>query len=119
MINVSVMIGNLVKDPEKVGSNEKTTVCKFPIAVDGIKEDDVSYFPCVAFGKAADNILKYCKKGNKVCIEATPHSRTYTDKDGNKQFVIEFLVSTCEFLTPKEKTKEKTKEEKEDSPMPW
>lgn len=117
MINECVMIGNLVKDPEKVGNGE--TLCKFGIAINGYKADDVSFFTMVAFGKLADNILKYCKKGSKVAISCTPHSRVYENKDKQKVYTVEFLVNTCEFLNTRNAADEPQKKEQTDSYMPF
>ena len=99
MVNEFVCIGNLVRDP-KVTKTEKANIVTFTVAVNGFKKDDVSYFSCIAFGKTGEAISKYCKKGSRVYVNGSLHTRTY-EKEKQKHFVTEVIVDKCEFLTHK------------------
>lgn len=100
MVNRFYCVGNLVRDPEtkKVGD---ANITKFAIAVNGYKENDVSFFTCIAFGKSGDAISKYMKKGSRVFVEGALHTRTYEDKAKEKHFITEVIVEKCEFLNSK------------------
>lgn len=106
MLNECIFIGNLVKDVEAktVNSNGKNfDLYNFTIAVNGTKENDTSYFNCVAWGAKGKAIFERCGKGSKVCVLGAMHSRSYQDANNNKRVAYELLVTQCEFITLKPK----------------
>ena len=112
MINEVTIIGNLVKDVYATKTKNDKGLASFVVAVNGIAEGDVSYISCIAWGTLADAIAKHCKKGSKVCVCGSLHTRSYEDKDGNKNFVTEVIATKCEFLG-----EPKTKKEKDENPF--
>lgn len=106
--------GNLTKDPEKLTT--ETAACKFTLAVNETytKEDGtrpVQYFNVVAWGKLAENCLKYLKKGSKISLFGNPQNRKY-EKDGETKYIFEIVATDIEFMSskPKEQNEEQKPE---------
>ncbi len=106
-MNKVIMMGRLTRDPEvrySTGANS-TAVGKFSIAVDrkfkreGQPEAD--FFNCTTFGKQAEFIEKYLRKGVKVVISGTLQNDNYTTKDGAKVYGVNILVDEIEFAESK------------------
>ena len=104
-MNMVVLVGRLVADPvvsafAKDGVERK--VARYRLAVDrGGKGQDADFIPCVVFGKGAEFVEKYLKKGSKVIVSGRIQSSSYTDKDGNKVFSVEVNVDKHEFAENK------------------
>ena len=104
-MNMVVLVGRLVADPAvsvfgKDGVEKK--VARYRLAVDRVgKGQDADFIPCVVFGKGAEFVEKYLKKGSKVIVSGRIQSSSYTDKDGNKVFSVEVNVDKHEFAESK------------------
>lgn len=101
MLNKSVLVGRLTKDPAyfKKGDIMISTFC---LAVErGYKTKDgniaVDFIVCKAFGKLAYNIHEYAKKGQLVALTGQIQSRAYI-KDDKKQYITEIICETIKFL---------------------
>ena len=85
-------MGRLTRDPEvRYAQNESgTAVARFSIAVDRrFKRDgepDADFFNCTAFGKQAEFVEKYLRKGTKMLITGRIQNDNYTNKDGQTVF---------------------------------
>jgi single-strand DNA-binding protein len=66
---------------------------------DGAKQERVSWFTVVCFGKRAEGLAQHCTKGTSLLVETEPRSRTYEDKDGNKRSVVEFVLCDLVFVS--------------------
>ncbi len=98
-MNSAVLVGRLTEDPR---TGEKAT--RIRVAVDRRKkEDGADYINCVAFGKTAELIGKYLKKGSRVGITGRINTGSYNDKNGNKVYTTDVIVETLEFLDSKQK----------------
>jgi single-strand DNA-binding protein len=102
-LNRVAMIGRLTKDIEVKHISTGTAVANFSIAnnriipmKDGNKEK-VSYFDCVVWGKQAEILAQYCKKGNRIAVEGKLDQQVW-EKDGKKNYRIEILVDNFQFL---------------------
>lgn len=100
-INKTIHIGRLTRDPEMRYSQDGKAIASFSIACNGYKQDDTSFFNCVAFGKTAEIIGQYCKKGKQIGIEGRLQQRTWDDKDGNKRSTVEIVVNQLQLLGSK------------------
>jgi len=94
------LIGNLGMNPDVKELNGGKKLAKFSIATsetykgeDGNKVTETQWHNLVVWGKQADVVEKYLKKGNEVAIEGKLSSRNYTDKDGVKRYVTEIIVN--------------------------
>ena len=60
------LLGRLTKDPELKYGASGTAFCKFTLAVNrAFKKDEVDFINCTAFGKAAETIAEYVRKGDQ------------------------------------------------------
>ena len=88
-MNVVVLIGRLVRDPEirYTSGQTQTAIANFRIAVDRrFKREgqpDADFFTASAFGKMAEFVGKYFHQGSKIVIQGRIQNDNYTDKNGN------------------------------------
>lgn len=101
-MNQVTLIGNLTRDVECNAVSTGDLVAKFSLAVNRGK-DHVDFINCEAWGKLADNINQYCKKGSKVGIVGSIRVDNY-DKDGEKRTYYKINCFSIEFLSKKEDT---------------
>lgn len=116
-MNKIVLLGRLTKDIELRQAGE-TSVANFSLAVnrtfkrDG--EPDADFFNCVAFGKRAETLEKYVKKGNQLAIEGHVQMGQYTNKDGVNVKTFDVMVDGFDFVGGKsDKAESETNHEPE------
>lgn len=106
--NKVLLMGNLTRDPEmRHLPNSNTAVTKFGLAVnrrfrtaDGEQREEVTFVDCDAFGRTAEMMSQYLKKGRPVFIEG--HLRLDTwEKDGQKQSKLKVVVDSFQFIDSK------------------
>lgn len=95
-----VVVGRLTKDAERFASNGKSTVCRFSVACNGFKDDKASFFNCALFGKKAESLHLYLKKGLRVCVTGEMRQSHYT-KDGQERVSWGISVRDVQFLGEK------------------
>ncbi len=105
-MNKVFLIGNLTRDPELSETNSGVPVCRFAIAVNrrfsaGDAERQTDFFNVTAWRGLADNVAKFCKKGNKVAVTGSIQIRNYEDNAGQKRTFVDIIADDVEFLTPK------------------
>lgn len=108
-MNLSMMMGRLVKDPKvKHTENEDgpLTVAYFRIAVDRIfsgkdKHVTTDYFNCTAFGWLAEFTDKYLYQGIKIIVSGQMRNNNYTNEDGDKVYGVNLLLNDIEFAESK------------------
>lgn len=99
-MNIHMLAGNLGKDPESKADGK---VAKFSIATDRrVKNGDdwetkTDWHNCVAFGRDAENILKFFKKGYGIVIQGETYTEKYTKGDGSDGYSTETRVSRWSF----------------------
>lgn len=103
--NKIILIGNLTKDPQLSYLQSQTAVVDFGLAVnrvwydsDKAKKESVCFVDCRAFGKTAENINKYLKKGNPLFIEGRLDFDQWTAQDGSKRSKHRVTVENFQFL---------------------
>lgn len=105
-MNKVFLIGNLTRDPELTETHSGVSVCRITIAVNrpytnGDGERQTDFFNCTAWRGLAENVAKYCKKGNKVAVTGSVQMRNYEDNEGIKRTAVDIIVQDVEFLTQK------------------
>ena len=106
-MNKVYLIGNLTRDPELSETNSGLAVCRFGIAVSrrfaqgGDAERQTDFFNCTAWRGLAENIARFCKKGNKVAVVGSIQIRNFEDNAGQKRTYVDIVCDDVEFLTPK------------------
>lgn len=98
------MMGRLVKDVEIRYAQNGTAIAKFTIAVDRrFKREgqpDADFFKCTSFGKQAEFVEKYFKKGSRILLEGELQNNNY-EKDGQTVYDNQILVNNVEFCESK------------------
>lgn len=106
-MNKVILCGRFTRDPEIRYSQSENSmaIARFTAAVDRrFKRDNESsadFINCIAFGKTAEFIEKYCRKGIKMVIEGRWQTGSYTNKDGNKVYTNDCVVENIEFAEGK------------------
>jgi single-strand DNA-binding protein len=103
-MNILILTGRLTRDPE-VRNSANTEIAKFTLAVDGFEngEKTADFFDCVAFGNLAKFAEEYLKKGTLVNVCGRLKNNNYTDRNGNKQYTTQVVLSKIEFGEAKKK----------------
>lgn len=111
MLNKAQVIGNLGNDPKVCIINSgQSKVASFSVATtdrgyttqSGVQvPDKTEWHNVVCFGKLADVVERYLRKGAKVFIEGKMRTRSYDDRQGVKRSVMEIHVETLEMLDSK------------------
>ena len=107
MLNQTVLVGRLVRDPELYETESGNKVTNITLAVprsfknmNGEYETD--YIPCVLWKGVAESTTQYCKKGDLVGIKGRIQSRSYETEE-EKRYVVELIAEKVTFLTSKNK----------------
>ena len=109
--NLVILTGRLTKEPDLKFGASGTAYCKFTLAVNRMKKDDPADFIfCSAFGKTAELIAEYVKKGHQLGVQGRLQQDTY-EKDGEKISKTGVTVDKIEFLESN-KTESTTSEPK-------
>ena len=110
-MNIVTLIGRLTKDPEiKYGSSGKA-YARFTLAITRpLNKEETDFINCVAFGKTAELIEKYVKKGNRFGVVGRLQVGSY-EKDGEKRITTDVMVDQIEFLESKSESSESPKKQ--------
>ena len=103
--NRIILAGNLTRDPQLSYLPSQMAVVDFGIAVnrkwkgkDGQERNEVCFVECKAFGRTAENIKKYCFKGDPLLIEGRLCFDSWTAKDGAKRSKHYVTLDSFQFL---------------------
>lgn len=104
-VNKVILIGNLGKDPELRYTPGGQPVATFSLATTerrtdktGQKKETTEWHNIVFFGKTAELVNQYLKKGRSCYIEGKITTRSWDDRDGNKKYKTEIIGNTVQFL---------------------
>ena len=115
-MNLVIMMGRATKDPETRYSGD-LAISNFDIAVDRKfkKEGEATadFFSCTAFGKTAQVIEKYLKKGGKVVVQGRLQNDNYKDKEGKTVYKNQIIIDNFEFAESKKASEEAESESME------
>lgn len=108
-MNKVILMGRLTKDPDirYTSSDTPLAVARYTLAVDRrFKKDgdqSADFISCVTFGKSAEFVGKYLKKGVKIAITGRIQTGSYENKDGQKVYTTDVVVEEHEFAQSKSK----------------
>ena len=116
-MNKCTLVGRLTKDPEirySQGENA-TATARFSVAVNRRFKNaegnyDADFINCVAFGKTAEFLEKYFKKGMAIGLTGHIQTGSYTNKDGQKVYTTDVVVEETEFVESKNASGDTTKD---------
>lgn len=103
-LNKVFIIGNLTRDPELKTLPSGSSVASFGIATNriwknqqGEQQKDVQFHNVVVFGKQADTVAQYLKKGSSALIEGRIQTRNWEAQDGAKRNKTEIVAERVQF----------------------
>lgn len=98
-LNKALLIGRITNEPEIKALPSGISVAKFGLATnhiyktkEGEKKETAQFHNCVAFGKLADIIKQWAKKGQEVYVEGRIEYRSWDKKDGGKGYITEIMI---------------------------
>src|SRR5258705_7599327 len=105
MVNKTILVGRLGRDPETRFTAGGTAVANFSIATDetfkdknGEKQKRTEWHKIIVWGKQAEIAQQYLKKGAMVFIEGRIQSREWEDKEGQKRTSFEIVANNFRML---------------------
>ena len=116
-LNRAILIGNTGNDPEirTLSNNEK--VASFRLATterykdrNGDVKENTEWHQITAWGKVADIVEKFVKKGSQLYVVGKITTRKWTDKDGNDRFTTEIRAEGIQVLGKRETTANRPEE---------
>ena len=104
-INKVILIGNLGKDPEMRYMPSGDPIANVSIATtevfkdrDGIKQERTEWHRVVFFGKLAEIVGQYLKKGRSVYVEGRIQTRKWQDQSGQDRYSTEIIANEMKML---------------------
>ncbi|MGT3822924.1 single-stranded DNA-binding protein [Staphylococcus aureus] len=106
MLNRTVLVGRLTKDPELRTTQNGVNVATFTLAVNRTftnaqGEREADFINVVVFKKQAENVERYLSKGSLAGVDGRLQTRSYENKVGQRVFVTEVVADSVQFLEPK------------------
>ena len=102
-LNKAMIIGNLTRDPELKSLPSGIKVCNFSVATNRVwydkekgKQENTDYHNVVVFGRTAETVAQYMKKGSSILVEGRMQTRSW-DADGGKKYRTEIVADTVQF----------------------
>ena len=102
--NKAILIGNLTRDPEVKALPSGVKVTSFSIATNrvwkdknGVKQENTEYHNIVTFGRQAEVIGQYLKKGASILVEGRIQTRSWDDAAGVKKYRTEIVLENFQF----------------------
>lgn len=103
-VNKVILVGNLTRDPEMRSLPSGQPVINFGIATnrvwrdkEGQKQQQADFHNIVAFGKLAETVHQYMKKGNMMYVEGRLTTRIWDAQDGTKRSRTEVIAENVQF----------------------
>jgi single-strand DNA-binding protein len=104
-LNKVFIIGNLTRDPELKAIPSGIKVCSFSVATNrvwkdknGAKQEAADYHNIVVFGRQAETVAQYMRKGSQVMIEGRMQTRSWDDQATNtKKYRTEVIADRVQF----------------------
>ena len=104
-LNKAILIGNLTRDPELRSLPSGIKVCTFSLATNrvwkdknGVRQESADYHNVVVFGRQAETVAQYMKKGSSILVEGRMQTRSWDDKtSGEKKYRTEIVADRTQF----------------------
>jgi len=103
--NKVLLMGNLTRDPQLSYTPNQTAVVDFGLATnrrwtgqDGSQREETCFVDCRMFGKRAEVVNKYCRKGNSLFVEGRLTFDSWEAQDGSKRSKLRVTVENFEFI---------------------
>ena len=107
-MNKVILMGGLTRDAEiRYSQGESSTaIARFSLAVDrrfrrDNEEQTADFINCVAFGRTAEFLERFGRKGTKFVLEGRIQTGSYTNKDGQRVYTTDVVAENVEFAESK------------------
>ncbi len=105
-INVGVLGGNLVRDPELKYTPSGTAICEFTIANSktwkdgqtGEKKEKAGFYNCICWGRRGEIINEHFEKGKPILIKYDLDFQQWETPEGQKRSAVKFNVQDFDFV---------------------
>lgn len=106
MINRTVLVGRLTKDPEVKFTSSNIAYSRFTLAVNRTftganGEREADFIQCIAWRRQAENLARFVKKGSLIGVEGRIQTGSYDDKDGVRKYTTDVVADSVQFLESK------------------
>ena len=120
-VNKVILVGRLGKDPELKTLNSGSNICNMSLATSSKRNDKeiTDWHRIVAFNTTADNCERYLSKGSLIYVEGRLQTRSWENKQGQKQYTTEIVANIVQFLDTKKTEEPKWEEEDEHPEIPF
>lgn len=104
MVNKVIVIGNLTRDPEVKALASGTSVAEVSLALNrkysqgGEKKEETTFIDITFWGKQAEIVGQYAKKGRQLYVEGRLTQDSWTDADNNKRTKLKVTAEDFQFL---------------------
>lgn len=116
-MNVVIITGRITKDLEVRYTPSQMAVTSFTIAVDRPvkkgEEKQADFVRCTVFGKQAEMLEKWARKGNRIAIEGRIQTGSYQNKNGEKVYTTDVIANRVEIIDWPVKDENQAPSEKE------
>jgi single-strand DNA-binding protein len=103
-INKAMLYGNLTRDPELRALPSGGQIASFSVATnrvfkkaDGSKQESTEFHNIVVFGRQAETVSQYLKKGSAVYVEGRIQTRSWDSPEKGKQYRTEIIAERVQF----------------------
>jgi len=103
--NKVILLGNLTRDPQLSYTPNQTAVVDFGVATnrrwtgqDGTERNETCFVDCRMFGRRAEVVNKYFKKGGLIFLEGRLTFDSWQAQDGSKRSKLRVTVENFEFV---------------------
>lgn len=103
-LNRAILVGNLTRDPELRSLPSGVQLAAFGVATNrvwkdknGAKQEAADYHNIVVFGRQAETVSQYLRKGSSVLVEGRMQTRSWDGPDGTKKYRTEIVADRIQF----------------------
>ena len=105
-INKVILIGNLGNDPDTRYTSGGAAVANISLATSeswkdresGEQQERTEWHRVVFFGRLAEIVSEYLRKGSQIYVEGRLQTRKWQDKDGNDRYTTEIVANEMQML---------------------
>lgn len=123
--NQVIIVGNITRDPELKTLPSGSKIASFSVATNrvwkdssGAKKEQTDFHNVLVFGKQADMVASFMKKGSQILVQGRLQTRSWDDKDGKKNYRTEIVADRMQFGQKPNTTPATTPTDQQTTPAP-
>ena len=110
------LVGRFTADVDLKYTNNGMAIADFSLAVDRNKEE-TDFIRCKTFGKTAENIANFFKKGDLIAVNGSIQTGKYVNKDKKTVYTTDVVVDTFAFLQSKNERQAQQPQQAQQAPQ--